>query len=125
MSAWVIGAIERVEPLTSPVTVSETGDGITWERKFQSTTIKQSITMPNDGPPIFGMSTEWKELGAGDKPCPFLKVAFDVNVSADAKFTSQIPFGTIERPINNVEVPAVKWGGAGEPRRRRGGHQRL
>jgi alpha-mannosidase len=110
MSAWTIGGIKKIEALVGPVEVSVSERGIAWERKFQSTTIKQSITLPPKGPPEFAMSTEWKELGAGDKLCPFLKVAFDVNVGGgDVKFTSQIPFGTIERPINNVEVPAGKW----------------
>jgi alpha-mannosidase len=109
MSAWTIGAIKKVEPLVSPVTVSVSDHGIAWERKFQSTTIQQRIVMGAKGPPEFQMNTEWKELGAGDKWCPFLKVAFDVNVGEKPKFTCQIPFGTIERPIDNVEVPAVKW----------------
>jgi alpha-mannosidase len=111
MSAWTIGTVKKVEPLTGPIAASLINgqNAVMWEVKFQSTTITQTITMSKDGPPEFSMSTRWNELGAGDKLCPFLKVAFDINVGDSAKFTSQIPFGTIERPIDNVDVPAGKW----------------
>jgi alpha-mannosidase len=109
MSAWTIGAIKKIEPLVGPVNVTVVDNSLMWDRTFQSTSIRQTITMSKDAPPEFSMNTEWKELGAGDKLCPFLKVAFDINTGDNAKFTSQIPFGTIERPIDNVEVPAVKW----------------
>jgi alpha-mannosidase len=115
MSAWTIGTIKKVEPLVGPVKLQLMSDfgqartSIKWDRQFQSTVIHQVLSLPAHGPPEFAMSTDWKELGGSDKLCPFLKVAFDINTGEVAKFTSQIPFGTIERPINNVEVPAGKW----------------
>jgi alpha-mannosidase len=113
MSAWTIGKIEKVDALTDPVKlkVSES-DGVrvtvAWDRKFQATMLHQSVTLAERGAPEFALATEWKELGAKGKPSPFLKVAFDVAGDAP-KFISQIPFGTIERPADNTEVPALKW----------------
>jgi alpha-mannosidase len=115
MSAWTIGEIEKVEPLLGPVDVTVTDNGIRWERTFQSTTIHQSITMAATGPPEFAMETQWKELGGGDKLCPFLKVAFDILAGPINKFACQIPFGAIDRPIDGVEVPALKWADLSAP----------
>lgn len=114
MSAWVIGRIDKVEQLLGPVElqVTESGDvrtTIAWARKFQSTTLRQWVSLEQQGPPQFGLSTEWKELGSGDKPSPFLKVAFDVACGPQPTFICQIPFGTIERPADNTEVPALKF----------------
>jgi len=113
MSAWSIGKIEKVEPLTGPVElkVNESGAAratVSWERKFGSTILRQTVSMAPLGPPEFSMATEWKELGAADKPCPFLKVAFDVNADAP-KLTCQIPYGTIEKPTDGTELPALKF----------------
>jgi len=54
------------------------------------------------------LSTEWKELGSGEKLSPFLKVAFDVR-AADPKLTIQIPYGAMEKPTDNGEYGAQKW----------------
>jgi alpha-mannosidase len=110
MSAWQIGKIAKVEPLVGPVKLQRGNDGtsITWERHFQSTTLRQSVLMHTKGPPIFQLTTEWKELGSGEKPSPFLKVAFDVRAT-EPKLNIQIPYGVIEKPKDNGEYGALKW----------------
>jgi alpha-mannosidase len=112
--AWTLNAIEKVDPLLEPVklTVSETGPAratVAWDRKFQSTIIHQRVTLLPQGPPQFGIDTEWKELGAADKPCPMLKVAFDIAAGDKPVVTYQIPFATIERPVDGKEYPALKF----------------
>jgi alpha-mannosidase len=114
MSAWVIGKINKVEPLLSSVSLRVIERGpvravVAFERQFQSSTLRQTITLHQQGPPEFGLATEWKELGSGDRPSPFLKVAFDVASGPQPKLTCQIPFGTIEKPTDNSEVPALKF----------------
>jgi alpha-mannosidase len=111
MSSWTIGPTLKVDGLEGPVKIERIGiDRIQWRRHFQKTAIVQSLHLPPVGPPEFSIATEWKELGGTDTPGPFLKVAFDVNVSPkDAKVTYQIPFGTIERPAGGNEHPALKF----------------
>ena len=81
---------------------------ISWDRRFQSTTLHQHVSLAPHGPPVFELSTEWKELGSGEKRSPFLKVAFDVRVS-DPKLTIQIPYGAMEKPTDDGEYGAQKW----------------
>jgi alpha-mannosidase len=109
MSAWSIGKIAKVEPLVGPVKIERSDEcSVRWDRTFQSTTIHQFVSLPPQGPPVFGYTTEWKELGGADKQEPFLKVAFDIRGN-DPKLTIQIPFGTIEKPIDNGEYGIQKW----------------
>lgn len=113
MSAWIIGAIDRVDALTSPVApkVVEQGPArvtIAWDRTFQSTTIHQTLSLPAHGAPEFTLDTQWKEIGAGDRLIPFLKVAFDVNADKPT-FTLQVPFASIEKPTDGGERPALKF----------------
>src|SRR5439155_11193003 len=109
MSAWQIGKISKVEPLIGPVTLGrdmkDLGDArstISWDRQFQSTTLHQSVSLAPHGPPVFQLSSEWKELGSAEKLSPFLKVAFDVRAT-DPKLTIQIPFAAMEKPADNGE----------------------
>src|SRR5262249_28990817 len=59
--------------------------------------------------PEFGMATEWKEIGGSDRLEPFLKVAFDIACGDSPAQTYQIPYGTIEKPTDNVERAALKF----------------
>ena len=113
MSSWIIGKIAKVEPLVSPVRLEVLESGpvrasIGFDRQFQTTILRQKISLAAAGPPEFELATEWKELGDGRNPSPFLKVAFDV--AADApKFVLQIPFGDIEKPLDGEENPALTF----------------
>lgn len=114
MSAWVIGPTDHVTPLTDPVTPAITEQGparvtISWTRTFQSTALKQSISLPAHGAPVFTLDTEWKELGSRDHLIPFLKVAFDINTKDAPTFTLQTPYATIEKPLGDTDRPALKF----------------
>jgi len=99
----------KVEPLTGPVKLERSDEcTVRWDRVFQSTTLHQFVTLAPNGAPVFGYTTEWKELGGPDKQEPFLKVAFDVRAT-DPKLTIQIPFGAIEKPTDNGEYGAREW----------------
>jgi alpha-mannosidase len=113
MSAWGIGKIQKVEPLEGPVHLSVVERSsaratVSWERTFRDSTIVQTVSLSVGGAPEFSLSTEWKEIGTNKSTNPFLKVAFDVNVQ-NPKVTYQIPFGTIEKPADNREYPALKF----------------
>src|SRR5262249_48371446 len=106
---WQIGKISKVEPLVGPVTLKRGGaNSVTWQRKFGSTTMDLSVSLPPHGAPIFGFFTEWKELGSGEKLSPFLKVAFDVRAT-DPKLAIKIPYGAMENPTDTGEYGALKW----------------
>jgi alpha-mannosidase len=113
MSAWGIGKIQKVEALEGEV-LQKAREGspvrstLKWQRKFRGSTIEQTVSLSARGAPEFSLSTEWKEIGTNKSPNPFLKVAFDVNVQ-NPKVTYQIPFGTIEKPADNHEYPALKF----------------
>ena len=111
--AWVIGKIQRVEPLLGAITPTVTESGpvrvtVSWDRTFQSSTLHQSISLDAEGPPIFSLSTQWKELGSSAHEEPFLKTAFDVAATSPAA-TYQTPFATIEKPTDGTEHPALKF----------------
>jgi alpha-mannosidase len=112
-SAWTIGHIDRVEPLHASEAphVAEAGPAritLAWDCKFQSSILHQSISLGQYGPPVFSLATKWNELGSVDHHEPFLKVAFDMAVDSPTA-TYQIPFATIQKPIDGSERPASKF----------------
>jgi alpha-mannosidase len=112
--AWSLNEITKVDPLLEPVDVKVTETGparatVAWDRKFQSTTIHQTVSLTAHGPPEFSIQTEWKELGTKIEPCPMLRVAFDIAAGEKPVATYQIPFATIERPLDGHEYPALKF----------------
>ncbi len=115
MSAWEIGQIEKVEPLLSKpeIRLLESGPAratFRITRSFRDSTIQTDVSLiPGLGRVDFETTIDWKEKGGEDHPAPFLKVAFPLAASAEAKATYEIPFGDIERPRNGDEVPALKW----------------
>ena len=112
-SAWTLGKIDRIEPLIGAIkpVVTEAGPvrvTVEWDRVFQSSTLHQSISLGLEGPPVFTLSTQWKEFGSADHEEPFLKVAFDINATNPIA-TYQNPFATIEEPLDGAEHPALKF----------------
>lgn len=113
MSAWVIGETTQVIALLDPVKleVAERGPAkatVRWVRRYEGTDLVQTVSLPAKGAPEFGLDTKWNEKGNANKNCPFLKVAFDLAVTSPT-MTYELPFGNIERPTDNTEVPALKW----------------
>jgi alpha-mannosidase len=113
MSAWNIGHILRVQPLTAPVDVQVLENGpvlakVAWIRRFQSTDIQQTVTLSAVGAPEFSIDTQWNELGHSGQPSPFLRVAFDV-ASNHPSSTYDVPFGVQKRAADGKEYPALKW----------------
>jgi alpha-mannosidase len=51
---------------------------------------------------------QWTETGSPQTGVPMLRIAFPVRLT-DPKATYEIPFGSIERPANGQEVPALRW----------------
>ncbi len=50
----------------------------------------------------------WREIGTPETGVPMLRMAFPLNV-IEPVATYEIPFGSICRPCNGQEVPALRW----------------
>jgi len=114
MSAWYIGQIKKIQNLITPqqVKVIETNSIYTCihiNHKFNKSEISQDIIIYSDIPKIdFKTKVNWQEKGGYKIDAPMLKVAFPTTIISD-KASFEIPFGTIQRPTNGAEVPALKW----------------
>jgi alpha-mannosidase len=51
---------------------------------------------------------QWKEMGTPQTGVPMLRIAFPAKV-VEPRATYEIPFGSIVRPANGQEVPALRW----------------
>lgn len=110
MSAWNIGNIKQTFDLDKAEFVNVIAPGvIRVKHKFNKSTFMQDIILRPGVPRIdFKMTADWFEQGTSKTDGAMLKVAFPVNVK-DGKAVFDIPFGSIERPSNGDEVPALKW----------------
>lgn len=114
MTAWIIGKIDRVDPLTQDgdLTVGQQGPhraSVITKRKVGDSTVSVEIGL-NAGSAMvdFTVQVHWVEIGTAEKGIPQLRIAFPARV-ADPTATYEIPFGSIRRPANGQEVPALKW----------------
>ncbi len=114
MTAWVIGQIKKRTELTDEGTMTELMHGphraaVKTDRKINESEISVEIGL-NAGSPMvdFTVTANWLERGTQEKGVPMLKVAFPISI-VDPKVNYEIPFGSISRPVNGQEVPALKW----------------
>ncbi|MHB1001302.1 MAG: alpha-mannosidase [Armatimonadota bacterium] len=114
MSAWTIGDITHIDNLISgaEVKVGETGAvfaDVAVKQKFLNSSLEQKIRVYNGLDRIdFLTEVDWHEKGTGTTDAPMLKVTFTPDFGA-SKAVYEIPYGTIERPANGNEVPALRW----------------
>ncbi|MGI8905399.1 MAG: alpha-mannosidase [Candidatus Sumerlaeaceae bacterium] len=113
MSAWSIGEPKGRQSLNGPVELKVTESGpvrvtVQFSQRYGTSDLVQSVSLTEEGAPEFSLHTHWKELGSNDKPSPFLKVAFDLNLTSPT-LTYDIPFGNITRDRDGAEQPALKW----------------
>ncbi|AIE87473.1 alpha-mannosidase [Fimbriimonas ginsengisoli] len=119
MSAWVIGAISKVEPLEC-VDHAVTGTPEHVEVRFdyvlkahnslsRDTKVTQRFVLDTRKPTIeTDVDCDWNAIGTGDEPSPMLRVAFDTATTAtSARY--EIPFGSIDRKSDGREFPALQW----------------
>ncbi|MHB0999402.1 MAG: alpha-mannosidase [Armatimonadota bacterium] len=137
MTAWDIGQIKRVEVLDQdgwwmdkPQVYSLHQDGgigfgpwghgslpkvgphrasMRFGRKLKDSIIWSEIGLDAGSKMVdFRVVVEWREIGSHAKGVPMLRIAFPTKAS-DTQGTYEIPFGSIKRPANGQEVPALKW----------------
>ena len=114
MSAWTIGETVGHEDLVGNTDVTLVDCGPTeatvmFDHQYGKSQFTQEVTLYDAVPRIdLRVTADWQELGTADTPAPMLKAAFPTNLK-NAKATFEIPYGSIERPANGAEVPALKW----------------
>jgi len=120
MSAWVIGKISKVTSLTVTNTTLEDDGGQPVLRvdytlpahnsSSKDTKVTQRFHIDNQtGQIAVDVDCDWNAVGTNHEPTPLLRVAFDTNLEAP-KATYEIPFGSIQRKVDNTEVVALEWG---------------
>ncbi len=114
MSAWEIGQIARVAPLISDGKLQIVHRGphraaVATTRKVNDSTITVEVGLSADSAMVdFTVTADWLERGTEETGVPMLRIAFPVDIT-ETKATYEIPFGSISRPANGNEVPALKW----------------
>jgi len=114
MSAWVIGQIRRATALVQDGTMEMVQRGpyraaIRTSRKINDSRVSVEIGLMAGSPMVdFTVSADWVERGTDETNIPMLKMAFPTRLE-DPRATYEIAFGSIQRPANGREVPALKW----------------
>lgn len=114
MSSWTIGPCSNIKSLVSGACPTIRSDGpsvkiINFRHKAGNSVISQDIMIYDDSARIdFITSVDWQETGDYGKDAPMLKAYFVPDIdNSDASY--EIPFGAIDRPCKDIEVPALKW----------------
>ncbi len=109
MSAWELGLKEMIETIGekgSQIEVVEAGPVravLRIKNRFRRSRFEQDIILMDGSPRIdFLIKLDWQERNV------MIKAAFPVNVKNE-KAEFEIPFGSVSRPVDGAEVPALKW----------------
>ena len=114
MTAWEIGQVNRITRYAEDGRFHVTQRGphrasVRTDRNVANSRVSVEVGL-NAGSPMvdFTVQAHWIEIGDAQVGVPMLKIAFLTKV-ADPKATYEIAFGSIERPVDGHEVPALKW----------------
>jgi alpha-mannosidase len=115
MSAWVIGRWMSVRSLHDAVTMTPTaGAGalsqwLTYEMRFGGSRLKATVSLERDSSALsWSVECEWLEVGKTGAGIPQLN--FFLPLAGDCKsYRFDVPFGTVDRPAADMDVPASSW----------------
>jgi alpha-mannosidase len=114
MTAWEIGQIQRVTRFTDDGIFEVVHRGphraaVRTRRRIGDSRVAVEIGL-NVGSPMvdFTVTAHWVERGTPETGVPMLRIGFPVRI-AEPKANYEIAFGSIERPANGHEVPALRW----------------
>jgi alpha-mannosidase len=114
MSAWDIGQLTKMTALKEGGRLKIMHNGphraaVQTTRKVNDSTITVEVGLNAGSPMIdFTITVDWLERGTEETGVPMLKIAFPLKIS-NPKAIYEIPFGSISRPTDGHEVPALKW----------------
>ncbi|MGQ9731886.1 MAG: alpha-mannosidase [Candidatus Zipacnadales bacterium] len=114
MTAWQLGAlVDSVRPLEGSVLqVLHKGPhlaAVQLAQKHQDSDYRLTISITAGSPQIdFHLDVNWLERGDPITGVPALRATFPLNIE-DGVATFEIACGSIERPANGGECPALNW----------------
>lgn len=114
MTAWTISQIMSVERLdhggvTKVIHRGPNRVATRTTRRWRDTSLQVEVSLDAGSPMLdFTVTADWLERGTPETGVPSLRVAFPTTL-ADTKARYEIPFGSISRPTNGHEVPALRW----------------
>ncbi|MDR3689169.1 MAG: glycoside hydrolase family 38 C-terminal domain-containing protein [Fimbriimonas sp.] len=123
MSAWVLGHIDKVERVhlvSSDVKRGSQGVNLAFHYQLdpnneisKPTTVTQTfhIDSQSDQIPV-DVDCNWRAIGKDGSENPLLRVVFDTAIDKPTA-TYEVPFGSIERPTDGIEYPALEWADMG------------
>ncbi len=114
MTAWQLGAItDSVDPLAG-ATVESVAQGpvvatVRLRGKHNDSTYTLDISLARGSREIqFRLDVDWLERGDPETGVPVLRTSFPLKITEGRAFF-EIPCGSIERPADGEEVPALNW----------------
>jgi alpha-mannosidase len=114
MTAWQLGTIVNVvEPLADSVLRVLHGGPhmatVELTSKHNDSDYRLTITLASGSPRIdFQLDVNWLERGDPQTGVPALRASFPLSIE-DGKANFEIPCGSIERPTDAGESPALNW----------------
>ena len=114
MTSWEIGQVRRLTRLADDgvFAVGQRGPhrcSVQTSREVGDSRVTVEIGLNADSAMVdFTVNAHWVERGTPATGVPMLRIAFPTKI-ADPKATYEIAFGSIERPADGHEVPALKW----------------
>ena len=112
-NAWEVGRIRGTRLLQQPVSVRVVERGpvrasVEATFSYGTSTFVQTISLVAGRPWVdFRLDADWQEHNGPDGR-PFLRARFPLALQEPVA-SYEIPCGSIERPTNGIEVPALTW----------------
>ena len=116
MTAWTVGRHMNVQDLVDNVRIRSVPAGpgairqaIVVETAFSSSTLKTTISLDEDSPLLrYDVECDWREIGERGAGIP--QLGFYVPLAYDcSRFVYDVPFGVVERPAMDLDVPANRF----------------
>lgn len=114
MSAWVIAQSQWMKRLDDDgifkvVQRGPSRAAVQIRRKINNSTVVVEVGLNAGSRMIdFKVTANWLEWGTKETGGTMLRIAFPAKIE-NPKAVYEIPFGSVERPVNGNEVPALKW----------------
>jgi alpha-mannosidase len=114
MTAWAVGRYMSVrsiqeEARITPVVTGGLRQWLTFEAGFASSRLKATVSLDVGSAALsWSVECEWLEVGRKGTGVP--QLGFHLPLSGEVKHGRyDVPFGSVERPVMDMDVPASSW----------------
>jgi len=114
MSSWIVGRYNAITDLHRNVRLIDyklnyNYSWLEYEIKFRSSDMKVKVSLKKGSSMLeFDVTCGWQEIGKQDKSIPQLNFSTHLNYECE-KYKYDIPFGTIDRVQQDMDMPANSW----------------